>query len=108
MPIYVEPLGKKKTNRNRRLPKKLGEREHARKRALERYNIELTRKLRLGAVKNIQTGKGICLEVQSNRVSVWKNVVPGYPDVPVVYDNKRHEITTVLKEGWLNQTPCEE
>lgn len=80
---------------------------HAKRRALERYGIELTKDSYTALCKDIQNGIGVCLGKQSNRLTVWRiNVLrpesltrPGPAEtVPchVVYDKTRHRIVTFL------------
>lgn len=66
-------------------------RAHARRRALQRYDIELTRTLRNEIIQKIQRNESVHLETQSNRVSVHL-----VNQMRVVYDRLRKEIVTVL------------
>jgi hypothetical protein len=82
---------------------------HARRRALERYGLELSREQYLELCRGIQDGVGTCLGRQSNRLSVWCLEIrrPGtFPDEKrdllscnVIYDKTRHTIVTFLPPG---------
>lgn len=76
--------------------KKLVERRHCRRRAQERFGIEFTRDLREKTIFAIKHNIGRLVRRQSNRVSIWEEVVPGHPEVQVVYDKDRKEVVTVL------------
>ena len=93
MPIYKVNRRKRKKNG---LSKKMAERSHCKSRANERFGVVFTSKIRILTIKAIQNREGTFVEKKSNRVSVWKNVVPGYPDMVVAYDKKRMEIITVF------------
>lgn len=81
-----------------RLSKKLAERRHSVRRALQRYKIELTRDRRKNIIKLIQNGEGHLIERQSRRLSLWSVNVPGLGcgTVKVIYDKNRKEIVTFL------------
>lgn len=85
-----------KKNKNK-YTKKDAERLHARKRASERYGIELNSKLRSNAVDQIQKGTAQFLCRESHRVTVW-NVSINDILARVVYDSQRHEIITFLPQ----------
>lgn len=70
-------------------------RAHAKLRALQRYDLDLTAKMRRRIVEAIQQQRSIHLETQSNRVSVHLVEVESR-DIRVVYDRTRKEIITVL------------
>lgn len=84
---------------------------HAKKRAQERYGLELTKESYLALCRDIQEGRGTCLGKQSNRLSVWKLQIVVHPEVArgpkmtivtsanVVYDKQRHTIVTFLPPG---------
>lgn len=76
--------------------KKLVERRHCRRRAQERFGIEFTTDLREKTIYAIKNNIGRLVRRQSNRVSIWERVVPGYPEIQVVYDKERREVVTVL------------
>ena len=89
--IGGEVMAKRKNNL-----KKIVERKHCRKRAQERFGIEFTRDLRENTIFAIKHNIGRMVRKQSNRVSIWEKVVPGHPEIQVVYDKERREIVTVL------------
>lgn len=76
---------------------------HAKKRALERYGIELTKDRYRALCQDIRLGAGTCLGRQSLRVSVWRITVfmQEKPSVicNVVYDTSRGTIVTFLPPG---------
>lgn len=77
---------------------------HAKKRAAERYGLELTKEHYQTLCLAIQRGEGTFLGRQSNRVSVWQITVyrastNDFPKVNVVYDRQRHTIVTFLPPG---------
>lgn len=79
---------------------------HAKKRAAERYGLELNREIYGRLCQAIQDGKGQCMGKQSNRLSVWRIQVITGAEVPfkatecnVVYDKQRHTIVTFLPPG---------
>lgn len=75
--------------------KDIAERKHARRRALQRYDLDL-RDEDLDLITGmIQTGKATFVEKQSNRVSVF-TLKFKEKDVKVVYDRQRQNIVTFL------------
>lgn len=75
--------------------KKRNERIHAKKRAKERFNLDLTSKLRRLIVNKIQNRESTLIEIKSNTRTLHKVKVKG-EDYIVVYDKKRQEIVTFL------------
>ena len=83
---------------------------HARKRALQRLGINLSKPLRKEIIAAIQSGdrkKAKCIVKQSLLRSVF-DVQTSKGEIRVVYDTKRHAITTVLTKDMdpneLNQS----
>lgn len=74
------------------------ERRHARRRAMERYGIELGPAGRAELVAAIRSGRSRLVVRQSLRVSVH-DVPRDGGLVRVVYDRQRHEIVTFLPTG---------
>jgi hypothetical protein len=75
---------------------------HAKKRALERYGLELNKDSYRGLCKMIQDNQGRCLGKQSLRLSVWAldlDVGSEIITCNVVYDKERHTIVTFLPPG---------
>lgn len=70
-------------------------RAHAKLRALQRYDLDLTAKMRRKIIEEIQQQRSIHLETQSNRVSIHLVEIE-QRDIRVVYDRTRKEIITVL------------
>mgnify|MGYP001573490344 CR=1 FL=1 len=70
-------------------------RAHAKLRALQRYDLDLTAKMRRRIVEDIQQHKSIHLDTQSHRVSIHLVEIEER-DIRVVYDRTRKEIVTVL------------
>ena len=75
--------------------KKAALRAHARRRALERYGIELTREKQNAIVRAIQKGQGLFLRRQSLRVTEWNVAFEG-KELRVIYDGKRKTLITCL------------
>jgi hypothetical protein len=79
----------------RRNDKQRAQRAHAKRRAAERFDLNLNRHDLAKLVQDIQLGRGVFVERQSHRVSVW-NVAIGERRVNVVYDKLRKTIVTFL------------
>lgn len=73
---------------------------HARKRAKERYNLDLSTSDIKMIISDIQNHTAIFVNKQSCRVSVWKISIKGNT-YPVVYDKMRHQIITFLPQEAL-------
>ena len=71
------------------------QRAHAKRRALERYGLDINRRRMKEIVVLLQAGLAEFLERQSCRISLWKMNIDGV-DVRVVYDNKRKTIVSFL------------
>ncbi|MBP7785847.1 hypothetical protein KA062_01165 [Patescibacteria group bacterium] len=54
--------------------------------------------MRVDITRAIQEGTGTYIEKKSNRISFWKDVVPGYPEIIVAYDKYRHQPVSALEE----------
>ena len=78
------------------LSKKIAERKHGTKRALQRYSIHLTRQIRTQIIGKIQHKDGVFIGKISNRMTIWKISTPDCSEVIVVYDKKRKELVTFL------------
>jgi hypothetical protein len=83
-------------NSNALLTKRQAERIHAKRRAKERFNMELTPEMRDKIIGKIRQGKAILVERQSLRTSKYMLVVSDQL-VLVIYDKNRHEIVTLLE-----------
>lgn len=71
------------------------QRIHARKRALQRYNIDINRNDIEEIIKKINSGEAKFIEKQSLRVSIWFVEIKG-KKVKVVYDKLRKTIASFL------------
>src|SRR5438045_2427999 len=71
------------------------QRRHARRRALERFGLELNRKHLREIVGAIQAQKAELIRQQSLRVSLYRTWVLDQ-EVFVIYDRRRKEIVTFL------------
>lgn len=77
------------------ISKKTSERMHAKKRAQERYGLNLTKEVRRNIRDKIRKNDGKFLERQSRRVTLWE-VEYDCVKYKVVYDKLRGEIVTFL------------
>lgn len=68
---------------------------HLRKRMQQRLGVRLNKHGHQEMVSQIQSGIAKFLRRQSNRITLWALDIKG-KQVKVVYDNKRHQIVTVL------------
>jgi len=80
----------------------MGQRRHVGARAVQRYGLTVTRDIRKGLVRAIQSHKAIFLTAGSNRT---KSFAVSYENTwyAVVYDNSRKEIVTFLPPEYLNR-----
>lgn len=74
------------------------QRKHAKRRALSRYGLALSRHHLDAIVLQIQSGKAKFVERQSNRVTLWEVSYEGHI-LPVVYDKIRKTCVTFLPTG---------
>lgn len=84
------------------MDKKLSQTLHAKKRAAERYGINLDKTTRRAIKEQISQGKSKFIEKQSNRISVHEVEIKGQ-QIKVVYDKNRKNIVTILPSGWLRK-----
>jgi len=82
----------------KKLSKKFSQNIHARRRAIDRYNLKYNRFMRKELVQKILDGRAKFIEKQSNRVSKWRIIYQGQ-EFDVIYDNKRKSIVTFLYPG---------
>lgn len=75
--------------------KTFNQRLHAKKRAFERYGLDLTNELY--AELNTLAASATVLERQSNRLTIRKIIFKTYP-IRVVYDSHRKQIVTFLPQ----------
>jgi hypothetical protein len=82
-----------------RKSKATSQRAHAKRRAMERYDLHFDEATRQTFVKLIRGGKTRAVRRQSLRVVIhdleWKGTT-----YRVVYDTQRHEIVTFLLPDW--------
>ena len=78
--------------------KKQIDRWHCERRVAERLGIPYTKKMRDAVLSAIRENRGTFLGKLTNTRSVWKDVVPGFPDIRVIYSKSTHEVVTMLKE----------
>jgi hypothetical protein len=77
--------------------KKVSQREHFKKRMLERFNIDISRKRYDELVSMIKSKDAVLLERQSLRVSKYKITIDS-KDYIVIYDKQRKTLVTVLPQ----------
>jgi hypothetical protein len=68
---------------------------HAKRRAMERYGIDLNRHKRLEMIHMIQSGQAECVRKQSHRVTIFSLQYEG-KEVIVVYDRQRKTLASFL------------
>jgi hypothetical protein len=94
MPVYVV-----KRRRHRDwdvVPMKAKYKEHCERRFAERTDIpHYSKRMRTEILSSIREGRGVFVKKTTNSRTVWKNVVPGHPEVYVVYSNTTKEIVTM-------------
>lgn len=78
--------------------KKTAQRRHAKRRAAQRFGVNVGTETLRAAVTAIQSGQAKHIETQSNRISVHELEIHGIL-MRVVYDKHRKEIVTVLRPG---------
>lgn len=69
--------------------------KHAKRRAAERYDLEITENDLNRIIKSIQNGEGQLIRRQSHRVSIW-SVICQTKECVVVYDKLRKNIASFL------------
>ena len=79
----------------RGLTKSQAERQHARRRASERYGIDFNSHSNKALITQIQNGTATFVQKQSHRISVWDVWIQGVT-ARVVYDKDRKQIVTFL------------
>lgn len=79
----------------KRRSKSKSERTHAKRRARERFGVNLSEPQFDALIKDIQDNKLEFIERQSNRVTVWRGMLEDKEAI-VVYDSSRKEIVTFI------------
>jgi hypothetical protein len=82
--------------------KKKSQKQHAQKRAIQRYGVPIGPKTYNELCQKVQKQGPECvfLERQSNRVSMFAVILEGNW-VPIIYDKQRHTIVTFLPQTAL-------
>jgi hypothetical protein len=81
------------------------QKRHARKRALERFDLDLADPDIQSLIRQIQTGKAPCLEKRSLRVGVFRVTIKDVT-LAAVYDKNRKTIVTVMPLEWVVDPGC--
>jgi len=76
--------------------KRHAQRLHAKRRAAERYGVNLNHALHVALVAAIQAGRATFVRRQSQRVSHFDVTLPTGATARVVYDRQRQVLITVL------------
>lgn len=95
-------MSRKRTRKECRKSKRAAQFEHARKRAMIRYGLRLTKEMHDTIVSKIHMTGSTLVERQSNRISVHDVKVDGEL-YRVVYDSNRKVLVTFLyqdKDAW--------
>lgn len=82
------------------------QRHHAKRRAFERYGLQLNRAAYQALVAQIHSGQSVCVERQSLRIAVHR-VVYEQQVYHVVYDRVRKTIVTFLPKEYPAVRLCE-
>lgn len=75
--------------------KKEAQTRHAKRRAMERYDIDFTHHKRQTMLNQIHNGDGQFIRRQSHRVSIWAMICDN-KEVVIVYDKERNNIVSFL------------
>jgi IS30 family transposase len=94
-------MGKRRRKR-RKGDKKKALKAHSFRRAVERYDLDLTDELRQEIIGQITSNKSSPVEVQSHRVTIHDVELEDGTIVRVAYDKKRGQLIT-----FLHKTPEE-
>ncbi len=90
-----------------RSSKATNQKRHAKRRAAERYGVDLHQDAYLQMIRAIQAGNAKLIKRQSVRCAIYEVSHKGQK-LPVVYDRKRKTIVTVLPEAALTKGQIEE
>lgn len=71
--------------------KRKGQHRHAKRRALERYGVEVNAETLKALEREIRAGKGVFIEKKSHRISIFR-----VREFIVAYDKTRGSIATFL------------
>jgi hypothetical protein len=75
---------------------------HAKKRARQRFGLNLSEHQLEELARDVQAQKFKFLERQSQRITVWLATIEEM-EVVVVYDNKRQSVTTLIPYEWWKE-----
>ena len=81
------------------LNKKAAQKLHAKKRARQRFNVEINKKDYNEIIKGIQSGKFPFVKSLSNRLSVFK-ITLNNTEANVLYDKSRKTLVTFMPTDW--------
>lgn len=87
---------------SRRKTKTENQKRHAKRRALQRFGIELTDEKRQNILNQINSGKSRLVRRQSHRVAIHEVTLDGVL-IHVVYDKHRKEVVTLLPPEWTDE-----
>jgi hypothetical protein len=89
-------LKQQKKHKSKKLTKAQAERVHAKKRAKERYNLDLNRFDLREIIQQISLKQAKLLENKTNRLALYQIDVKGI-SCKVIYDRQRKQIVTFLR-----------
>jgi hypothetical protein len=75
------------------------QRAHLRRRARDRFGVDLHQQAEAALVAQIQSGSAPFVERQTNRVGVFTVTLPNGQMANAVYDSARHQVVTLLFIG---------
>jgi len=78
---------------------------HTKRRAAERFGVALTKPAYYQIIQDIQKGRAVFLQRQSNSVSIWQVTVEGELMV-AFYDKRRKAIKTVITPDQYERELC--
>lgn len=94
MSKYCRPGGRK-TGKS----KKKADQIHASRRAIERFGMCFSKRMRDEAVERIQNNQATFVRKDSNTRTVWDNAIPRYPQARVLYSRVTKEIVTMWNKN---------
>lgn len=102
MPVYVVKRGRRRKKKKPHFgvrPKQIADRLHAKNRLKQRYGVDMNRETRLAielAINSKQAKPSDC-GYSTNTRDVYENVVPGHPEIPIVFSHKTNSPVTSLE-----------
>lgn len=102
MPIYVVKRGRRRKKKKPRFgvrPKQIADRLHAKNRLKQRYGVDMNRETRLAIelAINSKQAKPSDFGYSTKTRGVYENVVPGHPEIPIVFSHKTNSPVTSLE-----------